>query len=123
MADSLEYQVFLAATVTLGVIGLFAITLLPLRAYLALREHYPLLRGSPGQVFVYSLLAAVSASSLVPCIRLAYKLARCLLGFNCGANAAAGWLLLCYIGLIYLFFELVRFLIIRVAASGSQAAT
>lgn len=75
----------------LGTVGLFAVTLLPLRAFLALRRNWHLWHESTfcKAALLMVAVAAVAALSLsIPCVARVF---RCLTEAHCGANRASGW--------------------------------
>ena len=105
---------FDVAVVVLGVVGFFAITLLPLRAWALLRKNSGLLSTTYGRL-AYGLVAlaailaiGLSASSLI-------NVSHCLLGLHCSANRAGGWLFLITIGIWYLAFETLAFVVLATA--------
>lgn len=87
----------------LGAAGLFAIGGLPLRTYMLIRNAKTFVRPTRqiGILLAASLVAAVLASYFL------LQLAKCLLGYDCSANAAGGWINAGFIGAIYLCFEIV----------------
>lgn len=91
----------------LGLVGLFGITLLPLRAFRALARNTNLWRvsGLGKAALIVVAIAAIAAISLsVPHFSRVF---RCLTEGLCGPNRASGWLALCFVGAFYLMFEAV----------------
>lgn len=96
----------LAAMYAFGVIGLFGITLFPIRFVTLFRKNVFLWsRSNMGKFLLVSMLL-VSAVLLCFCVELTIDMSRCLLGYHCGANRASGWMKLSSIGFFYALFEL-----------------
>jgi hypothetical protein len=107
----------------LGFLGLFGITLLPLRAFLALRRNSYLWHVSTlgKAILLVVAIAAVAAISLsVPSVARVF---RCLTETYCGANRASGWFFLAFIGVFYLAFEVVSSTLLAVARRVVRVAT
>ena len=118
-----QYWLLVSAIYLLGAIGFFGITLLPLRAWLLLRAHFPILSASTlGKVaYLLVILAAILAVGL-SAASLA-KVAKCLLGLHCHANRSGGWFFLVSIGVWYLAFEAFAFAVFQTVRKLSRVAT
>ena len=122
MERSLEAAAFLAILYGLGAVGFAAVTLLPFRFWVLMRRYAGAIRSGIGPRVAYVLLAIVGIAALLVAGVCLVRVSRCLLGFHCSANAAGGWMALGGVGFWYLAFELVAFIIIRLALRqlGSQ---
>jgi phosphate starvation-inducible membrane PsiE len=112
-----------AAMYIFGVIGLFGITLLPLRAALLLRRHFFLWFASVSGRWLLVSMFLVSAVLLYFCVEITIDMSRCLLGYHCGPNRASGWLMLSSIGVWYSFFEFLSLLFSLLSRKISGVAT
>ena len=123
MNHSWQYWPFITSLYALGVLGFFAITLLPLRSWLLLRRNSHLLSASTfGKVsYALILLAAILAIGVSGFIL--FKVSKCLLGLHCSANRSGGWFFLASIGFWYMAFEVLSFTILRAARRFSRVAT
>ena len=102
----------------LAAIGLFAITLIPLRGYSLLRRwSLPLWQNSISGRLLLALTLVVVIGTLVLELQLLSKVFNCLLGERCGPKRGSGLGLTVAIGLLYLSFELARLVIVLVARS------
>ena len=113
---------FEATFLGLGIIGLFGITLLPVRAFVHLRRLWRTTLSATGDRVAFALLSLTSLGTITASVWLTIHVSRCLLGYHCSANAAGGWLSLAGIGFWYLAYELTALVILsirrRVQASG-----
>jgi hypothetical protein len=117
MADSVQPIIWQAMFYVLGVVGLFAIGALPLRAYMLIRDSRA--ASQPTWRTALLLVAALAAAALASPFLL--KVATCLLGYHCSANAAGGWINSAFIGAIYACFEIVAFAIRRLGGRSVAA--
>ena len=110
-----SYLMLAGSIYALGFVGLFAFTLLPLRAFLALRRNSYLWHATTiGKIaLLVVVVAAVAAISLS--VFPAERVFRCLTETYCGPNRAHGWFYLASIGVIYLGFEVVSKITLAVA--------
>lgn len=118
-----SYLLFAGSIYAFGFLGLFAITLLPLRAFLALRRNSYLWHASAvgKTALLVVAVAAIAAVSLsIPPVA---KVFRCLTETYCGANRASGWFFLAFIGALYLGFELLSNAVLLVARRATRVAT
>jgi hypothetical protein len=106
----------------LGAVGFTAITVLPVRFWVLMRRLAWFLRSGTGPRAAYLLLAMTGIAALFLAGASLVHVSRCLLGLHCGAKAAGGWMALGGVGFWYLAFELVAFIMIRLALRrlGSQ---
>ena len=107
----------------LGFLGLFGVSLLPLRALSALRRNAFLWHSSVlGKTSLILVgVAAIAAIAIgVPQIAGVFH---CLTEMHCGANRASGWLFLAVFGACYLAFELVSTVVLAVARKVGSVAT
>lgn len=107
----------------LGTLGLFAVTLLPLRAFLALRRNWHLWHESTfckATLLVVAVAAVAALSLSIPCIARVF---RCLTEAYCGANHASGWFYLAFIGAYYLGFETISNVALLVARKALRVAS
>jgi len=101
---------------SLGAIGLFGITLLPLRAYSLLRRwSLPLWQASIAGKFLLAVTVAMVLGALAFEFQLLSRVFNCLLGESCGPKRASGLGYMAAIGFWYLCFELARLVIILLA--------
>ena len=122
MASSLEAVAFSTAFYALGGLGFVAVTALPFRAWWLLRRNFWAIRSSAVQRIGYVVLVAAAVVALGLAGASLVHAARCLLGYHCSANAAGGWIAMAGLGFWYLAFELVGFVVVRLALQrhGSQ---
>jgi hypothetical protein len=118
-----SYLLLAGSIYALGFLGLFGITLLPLRAFQILRRNSYLWRTSAlGKTAV--LIAAVAGISAISMsIPQVVRMFRCLTEMHCGANRASGWFTLAFIGVYYLGFEVVTNVVLAIARKVSRVAT
>lgn len=97
----------------LGMVGFFAITLLPYRSFQQILKHSHQLKNR--KTWLTSLHFGLILSVIVSCgffaIEYFLKVCRCLLTAHCSANASGGWIAMAVIGVIYLVFEIIIFLL------------
>lgn len=103
--DSAVIQVIAWA---LGVLGLFGLGALPLRACALAQRAW---RARVRRQAVLVLLLALAAASLAA--PFAWGLCRCLWGEWCSATTAGGWINAMFVGASYLGFELAAWLLCR----------
>ena len=118
-----SYLLFAGSIYALGFLGLFAITLLPLRAFLALRRNSYLWHASAigKTALLVVAVAAIAAISLsIPPVA---KVFRCLTETYCGVNRASGWFSLVFIGAFYLGFEILSTAVLLVVRRVTHVAT
>jgi hypothetical protein len=98
----------------LGFIGLISVGLLPLRFWQVLRSVFRdrSLRRQRKVLAVFAVLVATSA--LWSDVRITVRIFKCLTGSYCGPNVASGWTYLAMLGVIYLAFETIIFVIRKV---------
>jgi len=123
MEYSWQYWLFLSSLYVLGVIGFFAITLLPLRSWILLRRNSGFLSASTIGKFGYALVALAAISAIALSGASLVHVAKCLLGYHCSANRAGGWFLVASIGVWYLSFELFAFVVFRFLRRDYRVAT
>ncbi|WP_139202820.1 hypothetical protein [Pseudoxanthomonas sp. GM95] len=100
-----SYLLFAGSIYALGFVGLFAFTLLPLRAYLAIRRNKHFWHSSNVGKFALLVVAVAAVSAISLSIFPIARVFRCLAEAYCGPNRAHGWLYLAFIGLLYVGFE------------------
>jgi hypothetical protein len=109
--------------VSAGVLGLFAIGLIPVRSWQEIRGARGYLRVGYGGVAFFAALVLISAAAIVAEINLLAHLCKCLLGLHCGPLRASGIVVAAGIGFWYLCFEflilLIRFAAKRTLGSGA----
>jgi len=118
-----SYLLLSGSIYALGFLGLFAITLLPLRTFLVLRRNSYLWHASgtgKTALLVVALVAIAAVSLSIPPLA---KVFRCLTETYCGANRASGWFFLAFIGVFYFAFELFSSVVLLVARWVSRVAT
>ena len=114
---------FTGSLYAFGFIGIFAIVLLPLRAFLTLRRNSRLWHASTiGKIALLVVaVAAITAISLsAPFVASVF---RCISETYCGPNRASGWIYLGFIGVFYLGFELLAYVALLVARQATRVAT
>jgi len=113
----------ITAMYTFGVIGLFGITLFPVRAASLFRKHFFLWSASKSGKWLLLVMLLVCAVLLFFCLEITINMSRCLLGYHCGPNRASGWLMLSSIGIWYGFFEFLSLLFRMLSRKISGVAT
>ena len=111
------------AIYALGFLGLFAFTLLPLRAFLALRRNLHLWHATAIGKVALLVVAVVAVTAISLSVFPVTRVFRCLTETYCGPNRAHGWFYLAFIGMIYLGFEALSKITLAVARRVSRAAT
>ena len=118
-----SYLLFTGSIYALGFLGLFGITLLPLRAFQILhRNSYLWLTSVLGKTALL-IAAAAGIAAISMSIPQVARLFRCLTEIHCGANRASGWFTLAFIGVYYLGFEVVTNVVLAVARKVNRVAT
>jgi hypothetical protein len=95
----------------LGFIGLASIGLIPLRSWQVLRDMF---RSGPHQVqrTVLGVLAVlITTGALLSDAKTTARIFKCLTETYCGPGVASGWTYLAMLGVVYLVFEAVIFVI------------
>ena len=123
MSHSMQGVLLIIAMYAFGVIGLFGITLFPIRAVSLFRRHFFLRSASKPGKWLLFLMFLVTAVLFYFCIELTINMSRCLLGYHCGANRASGWMNLSAIGVWYGVFELLSLLFGFLSGKVSRGAT
>lgn len=101
---------------SLGAIGLFGITLIPLRGYSLLRHwSLPLWQASVAGKFLLAVIIGLVAGALIFEFQLLSRIFSCLLGERCGPKRASGLGYTAAIGFWYLCFEAARLFIVLLA--------
>ena len=106
MSHSAQGILLITAMYVFGVIGLFGITLFPLRAVSLFRRNISLWAASRAGKWLLVSMLFVSVLLFCLCVDATVDVSRCLLGYHCGANRASGWLNLTSIGIWYSLFEI-----------------
>jgi len=117
------YLLFASSIYALGFLGLFGISLLPIRATLALRRNAFLWRSSFIGKAALILVGATAVTAIAFGILQIAGVFRCLTEMHCGANRASGWFFLAVFGACYLAFELVSIIVLAVARRLGGVAT
>lgn len=117
------YLLFAGSIHALGFLGLFAITLLPLRAFLALRRNAYLWYASTIGKTALLIVAVAAIAAISLSLPNFAKVFRCLTEMVCGPNRASGWFFLAFIGAVYLGFELLSNAALLVARRVNRVAT
>ncbi len=91
----------------LGIVGLFGITLLPLRASRALLRDTNLWRVSSFGKAILTVVAIAGIAAIALSVPHVARVFRCLTEGFCGPNRASGWFALCFVGAFYAMFEAV----------------
>lgn len=103
---SLELQSILIYT--LGVIGLLAIGIIPLRLILLLRQGRSQAGGkTPLRLVIWSVGVLACVAALVLDVLVIVRIARCLTSVVCGPGVATGWFNVSLLGATYILLELV----------------
>lgn len=94
----------------LGFVGLASIGLIPLRSWQAL--GLALGRGSlrPNTVFVI-LISLLAAEAVLSDIKITARILTCLTESYCGPSVASGWTYLTMLGVVYVAFEVLIFVV------------
>lgn len=107
----------------IGFVGLFGVTLLPLRAAALLRRNADLWHLSTEGKFALGLVALCAAVAIILAAVNVAGVFRCLTGSHCGSNRASGWFFLVVVGLLYSAFEIISWGVIRVTRWVAHVAT
>ncbi len=118
-----SHLLFAGSIYALGFLGLLAITLLPLRSFLALRRNVHLWHASAVGKAALLLVAVTVVTTISLSIFPFTRVFRCLTEAYCGPNRAHGWLYLAFIGMFYLGFEVLSQTILAVARRSIRVAT
>jgi NADH:ubiquinone oxidoreductase subunit 6 (subunit J) len=117
-----SYLLFAGSIYALGFIGLFGVSLLPLRAFVALRRNAFLWHSSATGKTSLILVGAAALIALILGIPQIAGVFRCLTELHCGANRASGWFFLAIFGAYYLAFELFSAIVLTVARRANRVA-
>ena len=117
------YLLFASSIYVLGFLGLFGISLLPIRATLALRRNAFLWRSSFIGKAALILVGAAAVAAIAFGVPQIASVFRCLTEMYCGANRASGWFFLAVFGACYLAFELFSIIVLAVARRLGGVAT
>lgn len=118
-----SYLIFSSAIYALGFLGLFGVSLLPLRAFLVLRRNAFLWHSSSIGKVSLLLVGAAAVAAIALGIPQIAGVFRCLTEMRCGANRASGWFFLAVFGVCYLAFELFSVTVLAVARRVGRVAT
>lgn len=118
-----SYLLFVSSIYALGFLGLFGVSLLPLRAFLALRRNASLWHSSVLGKASLILVGTTAIAAIAIGIPQIAGVFRCLTEMHCGANRASGWFFLAAFGASYLAFELVSTVVLAVARKVGSAAS
>lgn len=98
----------------LGFVGLVSVGLLPLRSWQLLRSVFrdrPL--RMPRKVLA-AFAVLVTAAVLWSDVHITARIFRCLTETYCGPSIASGWIYLAMLGVVYLAFEVVVFIVQKI---------
>ncbi|MUV14556.1 hypothetical protein [Noviluteimonas gilva] len=115
-----SYILFASAIYGFGFLGLFGISLLPMRATIALRRNAFLWHSSASGRVSLIVVGVAAVAAIAYGVPLIAGVFRCLTEMRCGANRASGWFFVAQFGVCYLTFELVSNLVL--AAGRKHAA-
>ena len=118
-----SYLLFSGSIYALGFLGLFAFTLLPLRAFLVVWRNLHLWHATDIYKIALLLVSVVAVTALTLSIFPATQVFRCLTETYCGPNRAHGWFHLAFIGVLYLGFETLSNITLAFARRASRVAT
>lgn len=113
-----------AAVYLMGFVGLAAAGLMPYRSWLlvigAVKGHMPQARKRA----VLSLAVLISAAAIWSDVQISARIFACLTEAYCGPGVASGWGYLAMLGVIYVAFEAVGYLLRRASRrSGASSQT
>jgi hypothetical protein len=109
-----SYVLFASAIYALGFLGLFGISLLPIRATLALRRNAFLWSSASGKASLV-VVGGAAVAAIAYGVPLIAGVFRCLAEMRCGANRASGLFFVAEFGTCYLAFEVVSILVLAAA--------
>lgn len=113
MEDSLQFMAFRLGFYLLGFVGLFGMTLLPLRAVLLLRGHWRRLMESNAGNLAWLAVAIFAGAAIALVVPLTARVFNCLTdSLYCGPNRGTGWIQLVGVGVLYLCFEVLAALVL-----------
>ena len=97
----------------LGFVGLASIGLLPLRSWQVLRRS---LRSTPpaAKNLLPAFVVLVTAGALWTDVQITTRIFRCLTETYCGPGVASGWTYLAMLGVVYLAFEAMAFMVQKI---------
>lgn len=98
----------------LGFIGLASIGLLPLRSWQVLRNVFRSGASHPPRKALAAFAVLVAAAALWSDMQITARIFRCLTETYCGPGVASGWTYLAMLGVVYLVFEAIMFVLRRV---------
>jgi hypothetical protein len=98
----------------LGFIGLASIGLLPLRSWQVLKNVFRRGVSSTSRKALTTFVVLVAAAALWSDIQITTRIFKCLTETYCGPSIASGWTYLAMLGVVYLAFEAVMFVLQRV---------
>lgn len=98
----------------LGFIGLASIGLLPLRSWQVLRNVFRSGVSHTSRKALAAFVVLVAAAALWSDVQITARIFKCLTETYCGPSVASGWTYLAMLGVVYLAFEAVMFVLRRV---------
>lgn len=98
----------------LGFVGLAAIGLLPLRSWQVLRSVLRSSASREPRKALTAFVVLVAAVALWSDVQITARIFRCLTEAYCGPGIASGWTYLAMLGIVYLAFEAVMFVLRRI---------
>ncbi|MEZ0470473.1 hypothetical protein [Luteimonas salinilitoris] len=107
----------------LGFIGLASIGLLPLRSWHVLRNVF---RSGASHTLRKALAAfavLIAAAALWSDVQITTRIFKCLTETYCGPSVASGWTYLATLGVVYLAFEAIIFVLRRVGRAKALKPT
>lgn len=107
-------SLFSALIYLLGFIGLASIGLLPLRSWQVLRDVF---RSGPLQTprkMLAVFVVLITAGALWSDVQITARIFRCLTETYCGPGVASGWTYLAMLGVVYLAFEAIVFVMQKI---------
>jgi len=97
----------------LGFIGLVSIGVLPLRSWQVLRNVFRSQASHTSRKVLTAFVVLVSAAALWGDVQITMRIFKCLTGTYCGPGIASGWTYLAMLGVVYLAFETIMFVLRR----------
>ena len=96
--------------ICLGFAGLASIGLLPLRSWQVLRNVFNNRMQTVTKILA-AFVVLITAAALWSGVNIATRIFRCLTETYCGPSVVSGWTYLAMLGVVYLVFEFVIFVI------------
>lgn len=99
---------------TLGFVGLASVGLLPFRSWQVLRGMFRRGLLQPARRILAAFTVLVVTAALWGDMEITVRIFRCLTKTYCGPSVASGWIYLAILGVVYLAFEAVIVVLLKI---------